>query len=110
MATNQRSILLQRAIRAENARRIAEEDAARSKMSLAEAHAAIRRLQVGAVLGAKLNPIACVPPLHTEAQIVTIRRAVARADGWRCPSTGEVVAHSSNAYWLPVENENELGS
>ena len=108
MVTNQRSILLQRAMRAEQARKIAEDDAACTKAALTEAHAAIRRLQAGAALAAQLTPATVPPPDGTAVTLVKTVRAVRREGNWHSPHTGEQILFDGGVYWLPVETENEL--
>ena len=109
MVTNQRSILLQRAMRAEQARKIAEDDAARVREALAEAQSAIRRLQTAAgLVAARLCPVTRVADDGTEALLVKMVRAVRREGNWHSPHTGEQIACDTGVYWLPVETENEL--
>jgi hypothetical protein len=108
MATNQRSILLQRAMRAEQARKIAEEDAARSKAALIEAHAAIRRLTAAAALAADLTPAVRHPTPGMHVQLVRVREAVHDGNDWKCPHTGERIQPTLGTYWRELENSDEL--
>lgn len=105
MATNQRSILLQRAMRAEQERKIAEDEAARAREALHEAHAAIRRLQHAAALAAELTPCASAPASGTRVQLVKVREAVFAHGSWQCPHTGRIMLPDIGMYWRELENE-----
>lgn len=108
MVTNQRSILLQRAMRAEQARKIAEDDATRAREALREAQAAIVRLQAGAALASKLTPTSFPPAEGRAVRLVKTLHAVWRNGNWYAPHSGLCLLPDSGTYWVETENENEL--
>lgn len=108
MATNQRHILLQRAIRAERAEAIANAQTNALRAELASLRDYVAKLQVAAMLAADLSPATQTPPAGAQVQLLRVRDAVHDGTAWKCPYTEQRLEPTLGTYWrLPEGAEND---
>lgn len=105
MATNQRHILLQRAVRAERDASIAAAQAQAMRGEIASLRDYIAKLQVAALLAADLTPATRLPPPGVKVELLRQRDAIHDGTAWKCPYTGQRIEPSLGAYWRLPEGE-----
>lgn len=103
MAASKHSMLVQRALRAENALRAAEIENERMRAAVQELRASLQRHVAADALAATLSPTTRVPHTGATIQLVNVRSAVYTESGYRCPYTGEVFEPTRHTYWRPTE-------
>lgn len=106
MSTNQRHILLQRAVRAENALAVERAQTNTLRSELASLRAYLAKLQTAAALAADLQPAVRHPAPGVQVELVRVRTAVHDGRQWKCPFTNEPIQATLGTYWRACEESN----